>query len=752
MRDMDTSIIDLLCKDQLKVLLEIHSILMTRDTNETALFQRICDRLIELRPYRMVWVKKQAAEGETTIVAEAAEAVPQQKEIACGSGNDCLSSSNMPNYLPEPAVISVEISSSLNLMPCKKPAREFQAGSILSQRLMVGTQCIGVISVHTRDMDDDSQEQALLHLLARDISFAIAMLRKFAAIETAPKELTLAGAVFDSALEGIIITDDSGKILAANPSVCLISGYDMMELVGQTPAIFKSGHHDRDFYAEMWGRLKQIGRWQGEIWNKRKNGNVYPQWLSISAVRNELLEEDHYIAVLTDISEIKQAEERLHHLAFHDELTGLPNRTLFKKHLNQAIAHAHRSGEKLAVLFLDIDNFKFINDSLGHSEGDALLQAVAERLTHNIREDDIVSRLGGDEFTMLLEGINGEQGAAAIAQKIMTAMSLPVALGGQDLCITNSIGISLYPDDGTTPEVLMKHADTAMYHAKSQGKNNFQFYTDKMNIHATERLALERDLRAALNRGEFLMYYQPQVALDDGKICGAEALLRWRRNDQMISPAEFIPATEESGLIIPIGEWVLQTVCLQNKVWQTRGLPPLRVAVNLSTRQFRQKGLAELIGSLLQDIGLDPRCLELELTEGAAMQNPEEAAAILKALKKTGIRISIDDFGTGYSSLSYLKKFPLDTLKIDQSFVRDITTDPNDAAIVQAVIAMAHGLGLKVLAEGVETQEQAAFLRLHKCDMAQGYYFGRPMPVDAFYELIIGSTETKARTRALQPL
>jgi EAL domain-containing protein (putative c-di-GMP-specific phosphodiesterase class I) len=322
-------------------------------------------------------------------------------------------------------------------------------------------------------------------------------------------------------------------------------------------------------------------------------------------------------------------------------------------------------------------------------------------------------------------------------------MSHPVALGEQDLCITSSIGICLYPDDGATPEVLMKHADTAMYHAKSQGKDNFQFYADKMNIHATERLALERDLRAALNRGEFLMHYQPQVTLDDGKICGAEALLRWQHNDQMISPAEFIPAAEESGLIIPVGEWVLQTVCLQNKVWQTRGFPPLRVAVNLSTRQFRQKGLAELIGGLLQDIGLDPRCLELELTEGAAMQNPEEAAAILKALKKTGIHISIDDFGTGYSSLSYLKKFPLDTLKIDQSFVRDITTDPNDAAIVQAVIAMAHGLGLKVLAEGVETQEQAAFLHLHKCDMAQGYYFGRPMPAEAFYELITESTETK---------
>ncbi len=730
MGDMDITITDLLRKDLLKALLEIHSILMTRDTNEAVLFQRICDKLVELRPYRRAWVKKQAAEGETTIVA-AGEATPQQKDSAWGGG-------------PGLPVISAEIPRSLNLAPGEKPAGEFQAGSVLSKQLIVGTQCIGVISVHTKDMDADSQEQALLHLLARDTGFAIAMLRGFAAIETAQKELKLAGAVFDNALEGIIITDDRGKILAANPSVCLISGYDMMELVGQTPAIFKSGRHDLDFYTGMWGLLKQTGRWQGEIWNKRKNGNVYPQWLSISVVRNESQEENHYIAVLTDISKIKQAEERLHHLAFHDELTGLPNRTLFKKHLNQAIAHSHRNGERLAVLFLDIDNFKFINDSLGHSEGDALLQAVAERLTRSIREDDIVSRLGGDEFTLLLKGINDEHGAAAIAQKIMNATSHPVALGAQDLCITSSIGICLYPDDGATPEVLMKHADTAMYHAKSQGKNNFQFYADKMNIHATERLALERDLRAALTRGEFLMHYQPQVTLDDGKICGAEALLRWQRNNQMISPAQFIPAAEESGLIIPVGEWVLQTVCMQNKVWQTRGFPPLRVAVNLSTRQFRQKGLAELIGSLLQDIGLDPRCLELELTEGAAMQNPEEAAAILKALKKTGIHISIDDFGTGYSSLSYLKKFPLDTLKIDQSFVRDITTDPNDAAIVQAVIAMAHGLGLKVLAEGVETQEQAAFLHLHKCDMAQGYYFGRPMPAEAFYELITGSTEAKA--------
>lgn len=732
---MNISIMDLLRRDQLKALLEIHSILMTRNTDEAALFQRICSKLLELLPYRRVWVKKQTTEGETTIAAEG-EAAPQQKWRACRNG------SKLP-------VNSAEIPGSQNSVSCGKTAAKSQHGSVLSQRLMVGTQCMAVISIHIRDKDAVNQELTLLRLLARDISFAIAMLRGFAATETAQKELKLAGAVFENALEGIIITDNNGKILAANPSVCLISGYDMIELAGQTPAMFKSGHHDRDFYTGMWASIKQTGRWQGEIWNKRKNGNVYPQWLSISAVRNESPEADHYIAVLTDISEIKQTEECLHHLAFHDELTGLPKRNLFKKQLNQAIAHAHLNDEGLAVLFLDIDNFKFINDSLGHSEGDLLLQILAKRLAHNIREDDIVSRLGGDEFIMLLRDINDERDAIPIAHKIMHAISHPVTLGGQDLCITNSIGISLYPYNGTTPEMLMKHADSAMYHAKNQGKNNFQFYTEKINIHATERLALERDLRAALNRDEFLMYYQPQVMLDDGKICGAEALLRWRHNNQMISPAEFIPAAEESGLIIPIGEWVLQNVCRQNKAWQTQNFPPLRIAVNLSSRQFRQKGLAELIGSLLQDIGLDPCCLELELTEGTAMQNPEEAAAILQALKNTGIHISIDDFGTGYSSLSYLKKFPLDTLKIDQSFVRDITTDPNDAAIVQAVIAMAHGLGLKVLAEGVETREQAAFLHLHKCDMAQGYYFGRPMPADAFYNLIIGSTEAKVRTTSV---
>jgi diguanylate cyclase (GGDEF)-like protein len=445
--------------------------------------------------------------------------------------------------------------------------------------------------------------------------------------------------------------------------------------------------------------------------------------------------------ILQDITERKQAEEQIYNLAYFDSLTGLPNRLLFKEHLGHALAHADRTNRMAAILFLDLDRFKQINDTLGHSVGDKLLQEVAECLVTCVRKSDIigrdeageltssVSRLGGDEFTVLLSDIAHMQDAAKVAQRIINSVAHPFNLDGHEVIVTTSIGISLYPDDGRDVVTLIKNADTAMYSAKDHGRNNFQFYTQSMNATAFERLALENHLRKALEREEFLLFYQPQFDIETGKTTGMEALIRWRHPELgLVSPAEFIPLAEETGLIIPIDDWVLQTASAQNKAWQAAGLPPVTMAVNLSGQHFSRQNMLETVARVVAGTGLDPRYLELELTESVLMKNAMETITTLQALKDLGLQISIDDFGTGYSSLSYLKRFPLDTLKIDQSFIREVTTDSDSAAITKAIIAMAHNLKLKVLAEGVETEAQLEFLRAHGCHTAQGYLYSRPLP------------------------
>jgi diguanylate cyclase (GGDEF)-like protein len=434
---------------------------------------------------------------------------------------------------------------------------------------------------------------------------------------------------------------------------------------------------------------------------------------------------------------LRHANEKLHFLALHDNLTNLPNRTLLEDRIIQAIASAQRSGQLFAVMFLDLDRFKTINDSLGHHYGDKLLQAVAQRLVDTLRAEDTIARVGGDEFVVLLKQIGEPQTAAHIAQKILTALSAPFDIEDQEQNVSSSIGISIYPNDGPDLKALMVNADGAMYHAKKMGRNNYQFFTPEMNVVASARLEREKSLRRAVENSEFELHYQPKVHVQSGAVFAMEALVRWRNpNKGLIPPAEFIPLAEEMGLIIPLGAWVLMTACQQNKQWQAAGLPLLRVAVNLSAVQFRQDNLVEFISQVLEDTGLDASYLELEVTESVVMQNAEQAAIILEKLHAKGIHISIDDFGTGYSSLSYLKRFSLDTLKIDRSFVRDISSDADDAAIVKSVIALAHSLRLRVIAEGVETQEQLAFLSALGCDEYQGYYRSRPVPAAEFEQLL----------------
>jgi diguanylate cyclase (GGDEF)-like protein len=430
-------------------------------------------------------------------------------------------------------------------------------------------------------------------------------------------------------------------------------------------------------------------------------------------------------------------------MAHHDALTGLPNRTLLADRVGQAIARAHRSGGKLAVLFLDLDRFKNVNDSFGHAVGDMLLTAVSARLTASRREEDTVARLGGDEFIVSIPDVADAAEAESVAARILADLAKPFTINGHQLHADVSIGIALYPRDGDTAETLMRNADTAMYHAKESGRGNYQFFSEQLTERVSRRLSTETNLRRALERGEFTVHYQPLVNLAAGRVDGAEALLRWpQQDDRLVSPVEFIPIAEETGLIVPLGEWVLLEACAQAQAWQALH-PGLRIAVNLSARQFRQKNLIGMIEQVLGESRLHPSLLELELTEGMLMHNVEEATHILARLDEIGVRLAIDDFGTGYSSLSYLKRFPIHTLKIDRSFVRDISTDPDDAAIVTAIVAMARSLNLRVTAEGVETEEQATFLRSLTCDQAQGFHFGRPMPA-AEFAARIGTSGTQS--------
>lgn len=481
----------------------------------------------------------------------------------------------------------------------------------------------------------------------------------------------------------------------------------------------------------MWESILSKGHWKGEIWNRKKNGETYPEWLNISAIKSEKGEISNYVAVFSDITSIKDSEQKLQHLAQHDPLTGLPNRLLFIEQLQHAIERARRHNYIVGVMFLDLDRFKNINDSLGHSAGDNLLQAVAKRLLSCAREEDTVARLGGDEFMIILEEISSAEHTAIVAQRILNEFKRPFEILGHEFYAGTSIGISTFPSDGNDAQTLIKNADTAMYRAKELGRSNYHFYSPELTAGAQHRLTLETALRHALERKEFQLHYQPQFSMDSNTIIAVEALIRWSRPGHgMVSPAEIIPLAEETGLIIPIGEWVLQTACAQAKAWSRQGTGELRVAVNVSPKQLLNSDIVLSVRKALDQTGLDPHLLELELTEDSFMAATEDILQAMNELKEIGVILSVDDFGTGYSSLNYLKRLPIDKLKIDQSFVRDIPEDTDDMAIARAVIALGHSLNLTVIAEGVETAQQLQFLQAEGCDEFQGYLCSKPLPVE----------------------
>lgn len=544
------------------------------------------------------------------------------------------------------------------------------------------------------------------------------------------QRLRLAAEALANIDEGILITDVNSAIVFANKAFTSVSGYELDEVIGRSPAFLQSGRHDADFYKNMWRQLLATGHWHGEVWDKRKNGEVYPIQLTLSTMRDKDGKVTHYVSVLNDISSSKRYEAQLERQAHYDALTNLPNRVLFRIRLEAALARARRVKSTMALFFLDLDRFKTINDTLGHGVGDTLLQQVGLRLSENIRESDTVARLGGDEFALLLDLLKSSSDAAAVAQKLLDALATVFLIEGNELFISASIGISCFPDDGAEIDTLFKHADTAMYQAKAQGRNAYRYFSlSDINARAMEALQLGNELRHAIERNELYLEYQPRVELRTGAIRGMEALARWRHPTRgMVPPATFIPIAEQSGQMEKLGDWVLQEACRQIRSWQEQGLEPQRVAVNLSALQFAHTDLPSRIAAILAEYVVDPSMLELEVTESVIMVDADSARKMLAELKSMGLLIAIDDFGTGYSSLSYLKRFPISYLKIDQSFVKGICSDIEDAAITRVIIALAKSLGLKLIAEGVETECQRNFLEREGCDEAQGFLFSHSLP------------------------
>ncbi len=538
----------------------------------------------------------------------------------------------------------------------------------------------------------------------------------------------LAAQVIESSIEGILIVDSNGKIISVNKKFEQVTGYSIKDAVGENASILSSGKHDRVFYEKMWSDVTTNGSWEGSIWNRRKNGEIYQEWLHIFSIKDADGRHSCYVGKFTDLSDTKEAQTRLHYLAHYDLLTELPNRTLFIERLEQSIFGAERSEQKVVVFFMDLDGFKSINDSLGHEFGDKLLQHVAKRLNDTVRKNDTVSRLGGDEFTIIANNIDNTDQIITMAEKVLSAFNRPFIIDKRRVFSSTSIGISIYPDDGVCGSDLIRFSDTAMYHAKEQGRNQFSFYTEKMGSIANKRMELEHDLRAAIEQEQLTIHYQPQYDISSGEITGLEALVRWHHPQQgLIFPGYFIPEAEKTNLILAIGEWVINNVCKQAATWLMEGKKPIRIAINISPKQFHLNNFEEQIKQALTKNNLPGHWIELEITEQSLVRDMSEVIHTLNALKELDISLAIDDFGTGYSSMNYLKKLPVDVLKIDQSFIKDIEIDKANEAIITAIVALAKGLNMVALAEGVETKSQHEFLSKLTCQQGQGFLYNKPM-------------------------
>jgi diguanylate cyclase (GGDEF)-like protein/PAS domain S-box-containing protein len=632
--------------------------------------------------------------------------------------------------------------------------------TLIAIPLIIGNRCNGLLYICSElsGFSRNSTEGCLLVLLGQYISYNLEIRRTLREQAKSAREEKIYQLLFNSINEGIMITDLQGIIISVNPTLTEITGYTEQELIGKNPRIFQSGVQGKDFYRVMWERIKQYGFWRGEIWNKRKNGEIYPEILNISAIKVGIEQKSSgYVATFSDISEQKKMESQLHQMAFYDHLTGLPNRVLLKESLKSAIFTAKRNQQIIAVLFIDLDHFKNVNDTMGHAAGDILLNEATIRIRSSLRESDILARLGGDEFSVLLQNISSISDVEIIAGKIIQQLSNVMLINGKEVYISASIGISIYPEDGNTFDELLMNADNAMYRAKQQGRGCCQLYNPSMKHYLTRQFELETDLRSAINRNQLVLYFQPQIDITNGEVMGAESLLRWQHPTYgLLSPDQFIPIAEQTGMIISIGKWVLHEACATIKHWQDTSFPVKRLAVNVSAKQFRNDCLVSQIQSILAKTQCNPEFLEIEITESCLLlpkenklsthtshpscDHLEDIISILHKLKKIGIRISIDDFGTGYSNLSLLKNISIDCLKIDKSFIENIFVKNNDEAIVKTIIAMGMNLNLEIIAEGVEDIQQLQFLIQNQVKIAQGYYFSQPLPKKQFEEFVKNPT------------
>ncbi|OGS90717.1 MAG: hypothetical protein A2Z95_06855 [Gallionellales bacterium GWA2_60_18] len=708
---------------------------IVRCNSEAVLFPQVCRDVVQFGGMKMAWVG---------LLDEASMKV--RPVASYGSGLEYLEDINITADAADPhgrGPVGTAIRENHPVWfqdflhdplatPWHEGAVRFGWGAVAALPLHRNGAVVGSFNLYASEVNAfDEDARKLLEEMGTDLSYALDGFER-------DMKLRLAAEVFERGKEGITITDGKGNIIRVNQAFSAITGYSETEVLGKNPRVLQSGRHDKEFYRVMWDSILSTGHWQGEIWNRRKDGHVYPEWLTISRILGTEGKVEHFIAVFEDITEHKEAEERIQRMAHFDALTGLPNRALLNDRAMHALSMAQRKRKQLALLFVDLDNFKNVNDTLGHHIGDRLLVEVARRIESAIRVEDTVSRQGGDEFIVLLPDADAD-GAAHVAEKLLEEVSRVFTIDSNELVVTPSIGIAMYPGDGDDFDALSRNADAAMYRAKRDGRNAFRFFTPEMQAHSARILQLENALRHALEREQLWLHYQPQLAMQGGRVIGAEALLRWVHPELgMISPAEFIPVAENSGQILAIGEWVLRTAVRQMKAWMDAGLPPMIIAVNLSAAQFRHSRLPELVTRILDEEELAPQYLELELTESVTMDDPLAAIAVMDDLHARGIRMSIDDFGTGYSSLSYLKRFQVYKLKIDQSFVRDITVDPEDRAIVGAIISLANSLGMQTIAEGVETEDQLAFLREQGCDEVQGFHFSRPVPPGEFEAFVRG--------------
>ncbi|MFO1444661.1 EAL domain-containing protein [Bacillus sp. Bva_UNVM-123] len=565
----------------------------------------------------------------------------------------------------------------------------------------------------------------------------LVVIREITNEQSSKNAIKLATKVLENTSEGIMVTNPRGRIISVNPAFEIVTGYSSEEVVGKNPNILQSGVHDKQFYKTMWKHVHEQGYWKGEIWNKRKNEEIYPEWLTISAIKDDFGNLINYVAVFSDITDRKYAEEQLRYLAHYDSLTGVANRYSLNKRLEGLIQTAEKYGQQLAILFLDLDRFKQINDTLGHNYGDLLLKNVSSRLKGLIKNKDMIARLGGDEFVIVLPNIKHPKEAIHIAKRIIEAFSKSFFLNTQEVYVSTSIGISIYPMDGTDMETLLRNADKAMYTAKAGGRNHYELYHEEMHSNESIQRITENYLRKALERDEFFLEYHPIVDMETSEIVSVEALVRWNQQDLgMISPAEFIPLAEETGLIIQISNWIIQKACEDLNLLHLNGYPLLRMSLNISAIYFNQDSFVKGISDIFRHTNVNPYCIELELTESMIMPKAVETVDKLVKLKQLGIKLSIDDFGTGYSSLSYLNRFPIDTLKIDQSFVRGLTVYKDDSSIVEAIIRMAHRLHLSVVAEGVENKRQYEYLKKENCNSIQGFYITKPLKLTKLLEFL----------------